>query len=293
MPSVKEVVVVSFNENEADAVDLLLDELAIGAPSPWQRDGETAIKRPFSPDQTWRLEHVALRAQGNVLAAGQLASQFAKRREAPDYVVFFGCAGAIDQADSASVFLVQSVNYLSLGTVESNGIAEQVTLKNKWLCHLQPEADVRPLNSVTFPLATGDAAVDLCALSGVPGAHVAATDKVVRVSAAPVPAPILAVPPHPRYAKAEWTYGQALGLIAASGSTVIVEMESYGIGCIAEALDFQERVVVLRVTTDALTDHGGPDADERQRELLHDGHGVLARVLLALLDPTAIGGWDT
>ena len=67
-------------------------------------------------------------------------------------------------------------------------------------------------------------------------------------------------------------------------------MESYGIACIAEALDFQERVVVLRVTTDSLTDHGDVDADRRQRELLIDGRGVLGRVLLVLFDPTAIVG---
>ena len=91
MPSTKQIVVVSFNENEAEAVNGLLDDLASGPPSPWRRDGETAVQRPCGPDQTWLLRHVPLRAQGNVLAAGQLAAQFA-RSEPPDYVVFFGCA---------------------------------------------------------------------------------------------------------------------------------------------------------------------------------------------------------
>lgn len=136
--------VVSFNLNEARAVDMLLDDLVTGVPSPW--DGERAIRRPYGAEE-WHIEHVPLAAQGNVLAGAQLA-EFFTDHDPPDYVVFYGCAGALNRADANSVFLVQHANYLSLGTVErSAGPLEKVTLKNKWLCHVTPQ-EVDPLESV-------------------------------------------------------------------------------------------------------------------------------------------------
>jgi hypothetical protein len=278
--------VVSFNENEAAAVEWLLDDLASGAPSPWARAGSDAIERPFGTGQTWRLKHVPLRAQGNVLAAAQLAAQFAQGVR-PDHVVFFGCAGAVDPVEAESAFLVQSVNYLSLGTVDEEDGAELVTLKNKWLCHLQPPGDVQPLSPVTFPMAQGgQAPVDLCALTGIPPVHVAATDKVVRIGPASAPQPSFAGMPHDRYDKKEWSYGQALGLVQGATPEVIVEMESFGIGCIAQALKFQDEVAVLRITTDTLTDHSSSDAD--QQRLLLEGAKLLGLVVLALFDPTGV-----
>lgn len=272
--------VVSFNANEANAVDRLLSDLASGAPSPWQRDGPDAIRRTFGPDEVWQLEHVPLLAQGNVLAAARLAEFFQDHTKAPDYVVFYGCAGAIDSTYDASVFLVQDVNYLSLGTVEPAANGERVTLKNKWLCHLDPAADVQPLDVVVFPACTPGGSLDVSDLSGIPRARVAATDKVVRVGPAPLPAPVRLAPPQDRWQKADWTYGQALGLVAQSSSVVLVEMESYGIGRIAQALKIADRVVVLRVTTDALTDHAHTSA--RQRRMLEEGRHVLGRVLATL-----------
>ena len=287
MPTLRSIGVVSFNANEANAVDRLLSDLASGAPSPWQRDGTDAIRRRFGPEEDWRLEHVPLLAQGNVLAAARLAEFFQDRSKAPDYVVFYGCAGAIDPANDASVFLVEDVNYLSLGTVEAAPAGELVTLKNKWLCHLDPAADVQPLDVVTFPACTPGGSFDLPALSGIPLARVAATDKVVRVGRSGIPEPVRKGPPHDRWKKAEWTYGQALDLVARGSGVVLVEMESYGIGRIAQALKIADRVVVLRVTTDALTDHGHTSA--RQLQLLEDGRRVLARVLAVLFTRSFFG----
>lgn len=279
----KSIAIVSFNLNEERAVDLLLSDIASGGPSPWARDGERGIKRTYGSAE-WRVHHVPLRAQGNVLAGAQLA-EFFRDHQPPDYVVFYGCAGAIAAEDDASMFLVRHVNYLSLGTVEQPpDEAERITLKNKWLCHVNPAADVDPLDVVSFPMCIpGSTRLDLCALSGIPAARVAATDKVVRIGPGAVPSPVQAGPPHDRYAKDEWSYGQALALVAQASDSVIVEMESYGIGRTAQALKIEDRVVVLRVTTDALKDHA--HSDDRQRDLLERGRHVLGRLLAILLNP--------
>jgi hypothetical protein len=283
---VKRVALVSFNANERHAVDLLLSDIASGAPSPWARDGELQIRRAVD-DGEWRLQHVPLQAQGNIVAGAQLAAFFADHQQRPDYIIFYGCAGALRAEDVASVFLVEFANYLSLGTVQrSTSNEERVTVKNKWLCDLYPQGDVEPLAAVPFPLALpGQSALDVRSLSGIPGARVIATDKVVRVRPGQTPLPVMPGPPRDLYAKDEWTYGQALGLWAGSGEPVLVEMESYGIGRIAQALQIHERVVVVRVTTDTLADHA--DSDDDQRRLLERARPLLGRVVAILLDPGA------
>ena len=89
-------------------------------------------------------------------------------------------------------------------------------------------------------------------------------------------------PPHPLYAKEEWTYGQALALMNNLGVNVLVEMESYGIGLIAQALHIEDQVVILKVTTDTLRDHA--DSADQQRALLERGRRVLGHVVAALFD---------
>src|SRR5664280_2284639 len=112
--SVTWVAIVSFNANERDAVDHLLRDLVSGAPSPWRGAGVRSIERDFGSD-LWRLEHFPLLAQGNVVAATQLAELFRGRQRPPDFVVFYGCAGAIESQHTESVFLVKTANYASLG----------------------------------------------------------------------------------------------------------------------------------------------------------------------------------
>jgi len=280
----KSITIVSFNKNEADAVEDLLSDIASGPPSPWARDGATGISRHFGPDE-WRLEHVAVRAQGNVIAAAQLAEIFSDRDKKPDYVVFYGCAGALRGQDAKSAFLIQYANYVSLGTVGIDRGVEKVTLKNKWLCALEPTGDVDPLPPVSFPMAIpGRSPLDLSALTGIPGARVIATDKVVRIRPSAPPVPVVPPPPSARYQKGEWTYGQALSLWVGPDGPVVVEMESYGIGRIGQALKLDDRVVVLRVTTDSLADHADSDVD--QRALLHAARALLGHVLAALFNPT-------
>ena len=285
MPGEKSIAIVSFNAHERSAVDQLLSDLASGAPSPWSRDGELSIRRRYG-DEEWTLEHAPLQAQGNVIAAAQLAEFFNDRARPPDNVVFYGCAGATRKSESASAFLVKEANYLSLGTVSPgpNG-SELVTLKNKWLCHLMPDGDDPPLKAVRFPRCSPDGQYgNLSDLTGIPTARVAATDKVLRIAPAdPAPTPAQQGPPHDLFAKEEWSYAQGLAHVARVADPVIVEMESYGIGRLAEALLIIDRVVVLRITTDELTDHHKNDA--LQRDLLMQGRRLLGWVLAALYVP--------
>jgi nucleoside phosphorylase len=281
----KSITIVSFNDNEAAAVEALLDDIAPpGGMHPWGRAGSAALRRAFGEDE-WRLEHVSVRAQGNVVAAAQLAEIFSDREKKPDYVVFYGCAGAFRQEHARSAFLVQHANYVSLGTVREKGGVEIVTLKNKWICILDgTTVEVAPLPIVDFPMVLPSRGpLDVSALSGIPGARVIATDKVIEIPPGKAPAPAAPSPPADRYAKAEWTYAEALGLWAGASDAVIVEMESYGIGRIAQALKLDDRVVVLRVTTDSLTDKGGSDA--AQETLLHDARHLLGHLIAVLFNP--------
>lgn len=283
---------VTFNQNEAAAVDTLLRDLVNGPASPWKwprpRRGagaEVTIRRPFGQD-LWQLDHIPLGAQGNVIAASELARLFRPRTRVPDYVVFYGCAGVINSSHQGRVFLVDSVNYLSLGTVDAagSGACEEITLKNKWLCYTYPQASVRPLRQMIFPLVNGHGSLNVRSLTRLPIAQVAATDKVVRVKRGQAPAPVASGPPHVAYPQADWTYAQALDLVAQAGNSVLVEMESYGIARVAEALSILDRVVVMRVATDSLADHA--NSDRAQKELLMGGRFDLGRLLARLFAPS-------
>jgi nucleoside phosphorylase len=274
--------IVTFNEAEYWAVQRLLDEIGAAGSSAWGRSGPDAIARTYGATE-WRITHVPLRGQGNVVAGAQLAQHY-ETSNRPDYVVFYGCAGCVNRDDLESVFLVHTAKYLSLGTVErATALSERVTLKNKWLCHVEPpEPHVDPIEPVRFPLCDGSGSLNIPYLTGIDTARVACTDKVLRITPRPSPAPVRNAPPSDRYVKAEWTYAEALGLMADTPGTVIVEMESFGIGSIARAMNFVSNVLVLRITTDSLDDHAG--SDDAQRALLMRGRHVLGRVITTLFD---------
>jgi len=280
MSPVHTIAVVSFNRNEERAVNQLLDDLLAEDGSPWTSQARNLIVRSAGSDEKWSIQHVPLRAQGNVMAAGQLASFFHNRRKAPDYVVFYGCCGAVREDHEASVFLVRHVTYVSLGTVsEDRNRKEQVTLKNKWLYELHPPAEVRPLERITFPLSIpGGGSLDLPSITGLPVARVASTDKVVHAGPTrpPTPGRRGLFPPD------EWSYRETLALLQkeAEADPLLVDMESYGIARIASALDITGRVAVLRVTTDRLTNKA--HANRAQAELTMRGRYALGHLLYGL-----------
>jgi nucleoside phosphorylase len=273
--------VISFNRNEMLAVEKLFLDMVNGPKSPWTFTEDRMIERNYGDGVAWILEHVPLLAQGNVVAAAELATFFYLREKEPDFVVFYGCAGAASGKDVGSAFLIEAVNYLSLGTVEKRKDGgEMVTLKNKWLCYTEPPADARPLPLARFPLCSAGEPINFSTLSGIPAARVAAADKVVCVPPSTPPPIAASGPPHDAYSKEKWSYGEALALVTRSNETVLVEMESYGIARLAQALDILDKVLVMRVTTDTLEDHGSTDDD--QVALLMEGRHVLARLLLVL-----------
>jgi hypothetical protein len=283
----KSIRVVSFNANEQAAVDSLLDDLLYDGD--WEPGDPPPLRRLTSGGdrERWSLTHVPLMAQGNVMAAVQLADFFTRREADAEFIVFYGCAGALTPEDARSVFLVHSATYLALGSVDPpvdrDTDEEVVRLNNKWLCHLDPPADVAPLTPAIFPLCTGHGTIDVPQLTGLPVARVAATEKVLRVAPSAVPIPTGEYAAGRVYPKSPWSYAAALALIQdTSQFPVIVEMESYGIGLLANALGLQDSVVVLRVTTDTLEDHADSDMD--QADLLMEGRDVLGSLLLHLFD---------
>lgn len=286
----------TFTSAEAAAVHQALSDLRDGGWDSGRSDTGSpswTIERPIATGGQWRLTHTALGAQGNTIVAARLAHAFHGRTgPAPNFVVFYGCAGAVDANKVGSVYLVAETAYLSLGTVkpaasagDSDGpVGEIVTLKNKWICPQIDDSDVRSLDRWTFPLVGGQTSRNLLAETNLPPARVLATDAVIHVlPGVPPPPEALSFPP--RWQKGEWTYGQAMAHVIdnTAGMDVLVEMESYGIAATTRALGLGEKVVVMRITTDALGNKKETDAG--QGGLLMQGRLALLLLLDVLFDP--------
>jgi nucleoside phosphorylase len=249
------ITVITFNRDEQAAVDTLFELMREKTSEGWGGNNTKMERR--AGRQTWTLEHKPLLSQGNVVAGAALAELFTTFPKRPDYVVFFGCAGALNSDHMGKVFIIDGVNYLSLGAVDPSClIGEKVTLNNKWLCETEGSVGVGPLPRTAFPLMTAHGPVDLPKLEGVGRAHIAATDKVVRVAAGKAPYPAS----NGKYAQGPWSYAQALGHVAESvEGAILVEMESYGIGRAAYSLGILDQVIVMRVVTDLLADKNSTD----------------------------------
>lgn len=275
----KSIHLVTFNHREAAAVDQFLDDLT-QPPTVWMRRGSQSLVAG-----RFKLKHVTMSAQGNVVASAYLAAEYAKPSP-PDFLVFYGCAGAADSKDVGSAFLVEAAMYLSLGTVSPHvSLSEEVTLKNKWLSEHDPR-DVTPLRTIGFPLSASSGSIDLAHITDIPKAHVAATDKVVKVGLGTVPQPLQSKFGVPVYTKGEWSYRDALAFAKdrATPAPLLVDMESYGIGLLADELGLLDRVAILRIATDALADHSA--SDSAQSMMLLQGLQALAVLVLALFQPS-------
>ena len=280
------VIIFSFNDNERIAVASFLEDLSQPG-SVWYRQyGREAIDGTLQNGREIELVHCAILAQGNVVAAAELAGAlFSDPRY--DLYVFFGCAGTPDPNQVGKSFIVSSVSYASLGSVthsKTPGRGEAVTLKNKWITNTDPPAAI-PLPAVSFRGATAHPPLNLANRSHLEMAHVMATDKVVMVAPSPnAPAPLYSGPSGHVYAPDEWTYAQALAQILEQvGIPILIEMESYGIGRLTNALGIAGRVVVIRVATDDLVGKarsGGP----AQATLLMNGRAALAHTIELILE---------
>ncbi len=279
------VAIFTFTRNEATAVTELLTRLHVDLPAfgttVWTptNQGEAALEGRLSDGRTARVEHHPLSAQGNVVAAAALSRSTRENRA--DYYVFYGCCGTVDSKLVGQVFRAARVSYLSLGVVVASPDGEVVKLKNKWIVRTQPNEQA-PLDAIEFRAGSAGAPGSVSGLD-LPDAHVLATDKVIKVSPGVAPVPIDTPSSGPVYASEDWTYSLALALYSGMGThPVLVDMESFGIASAMRSLGLCERVLVLRVVTDALSDKAD-QRDQDQLDFLRAGLPELAGAIATLL----------
>lgn len=279
------VAIFTFTKNEATAVTELLTRLYIDLPvfgtTTWTPTDsvDEALEGRLSDGRTARVEHHPLSAQGNVVAAAALSRSTRENRA--DYYVFYGCCGSIDSKLVGQVFRAERVSYLSLGVVDASSDGEVVKLKNKWIVQTQPDEQA-PLAAIELRAGSAGAPGSVSGLD-LPDAHVLATDKVIKVSPGAPPVPLQTLASGPVYAKEDWTYSLALALYSGIATQpVLVDMESFGIASAMRALGLCERVLVLRVVTDALSDKVD-QSEQDQLDFLRTGLGELASAIATIL----------
>jgi len=279
------VALFTFTKNEATAVTELLARLCVDLPtfgtSIWAQagPGDEALEGRLSDGRSARLEHHALSAQGNVVAAAALSRSTRENRA--DYYVFYGCCGTLDRRLVGKVFRAEKVSYLSLGVVAASAEGEVVQLQNKWIVRTQP-SEQAPLEAIELRAGAAGAPGSVWGLD-VPDAHVLATDKVIKISPGVAPAPLNSPSGSPVYAKENWTYSLALALHSQlTTKPILVDMESFGIASTMRALGLCERVLVLRVASDALADKAD-QREEDQLDFLRAGLPDLAAAISTIL----------
>ncbi len=279
------VAIFTFTNNEATAVTELLARLCVDLPvfgtTVWAptKSGEEALEGRLSDGRTARLEHHALSAQGNVVAAAALSRSTRENRA--DYYVFYGCCGTLDSKLIGQVFRAERVSYLSLGVVAASADGEVVKLQNKWIVRTQPDEQA-PLEAIELRAGSAGAPGSVWGLD-IPDAHVLATDKVIKVSPGVAPAPIHSPSGAEIYAKEDWPYSLALALYSRMATKpVLVDMESFGIASAMRSLGLCERVLVLRVASDALSNKAD-QTDQDQLDFLRAGLADLAAAVATIL----------
>lgn len=294
------VTIFTFNDNEADAVDYLLDlylggtKATAGVWSVPRRHSDTIIGtlNPSGPaPMTVAIRHKPLRAQGNVTAGAELARTAFEdpdaRDPADDYYIYYACCGALDGRLIGKGFRVSDVAYISLGSVKPRGGGGEVAkLKNKWFVYTQPYYQ-KPLSSFTFRTGTKAAPGRLKFLKIKP-AYVLATDKVIQVppaKKAPPPSPYGSSLAATVYPDAEWTYGKAMAHSRdhLPDKNILIDMETFGVASTAHAMGLQDRVLVLRVVTDALTNKDSKTIPNQRTILMNNAVTVLHRALSTIM----------
>jgi hypothetical protein len=98
--------IVTFNDREANAVLQLFVDLNRITDGKWCFGVDAESRTILQCVNGTVVKHIALGAQGNVSSAGAL-SRFYKRHESGDVILFYGCSGALEQADFGRPFIVQ------------------------------------------------------------------------------------------------------------------------------------------------------------------------------------------
>lgn len=304
-----DVAIFTFTTTEKDAVRALLEPL-LDAPTDWTLTpgvADWAISRTLPNSTTVQVLHKHLAKQGNVIAATEFArAADYGNRDAPEYFIVYGCCGAIKKELIGQLFRVSKVSYLSLGEVSKppikapalfrllqigigwlscligESITEIVKVKNKWI--VKTDADRQePLGSYELPAGTRQAPGPLMSLT-IPDAYALATDKVIKIPpAAQAPQPSRYAEGVPLYDEGEWTYGEALARCRDDvPGPILIDMETFGIASTMRALALDDRVLVLRVVTDALSNKAKQTKAEQLR-LLKSQLPLLARVLATIM----------
>lgn len=304
----------TFTETEAKAVKSLLEKYLDpnrNDETSWKAAlGKELILGTLTDGRTVRVEHMALRAQGNVTAAAELTRAAYDDEKAhgifADYYIFYACCGALDGALIGKIFRVSSVSYMSLGSVKKHrgqvvGTTtgqvgsttaeapiddfESVKLKNKWIVRTNPGTQA-PLGSIELPAGSPSAPGRLRLLD-LPDATVLATDKVIEIPpAATAPKPRRKTPAGPIFDSEEWTYGEALAHCQKYvDDNVLIDMETFGIASAMGALGLENSVLVLRVVTDALTNKAD-QPPHQQLALLKEQLPALDNVLATIMGIT-------
>lgn len=273
------VAILTFTSTEATAVRELLSGFGIGS-TVWTPTYLAEGKEGrLSDGRTVRVQHHPLSAQGNVIAATELSRSV--RENLDDYYIFYGCCGTADPNLVGKVFRVASVSYMSLGVVVDSPNGEVVKLKNKWIVRTDPD-EQEPLKTIVLPAGSAGAAGSVAGL-GLPDAHVLATDKVVKIAPGAPPARLRQEACCPVYSKEDWTYAQALAQYTERAMLpVLIDMETFGIASAMRALGLSDRVIVLRVVTDALSSKVG-QTDQQQLDYLKAGLAGLAAAIATIL----------
>jgi hypothetical protein len=123
-----DVMIFTFTETEATAVRSLLQKYVDTNQADhtiWRAAlGKELIMGTLADGRHVRIEHMPLRAQGNVTAATELTRAAYDDEKAhgsfADYYIFYACCGALDGTLIGEIFRISSVSYMSLGSVKNH-----------------------------------------------------------------------------------------------------------------------------------------------------------------------------
>jgi hypothetical protein len=288
----RNVTIFTFNRNEMDAVNALLNRYTAGwrtGGSVWHPTGGGTYGAvgTLLNGATAEIRHKPLLAQGNVISGAELARtayEDPKARDpAADVYIYYACCGALDATTIGKAYRVLRVQYLSLGSVKPRGkFDETAKLKNKWFVRTEPTYQ-EPLSSIELPTGTTPGPAWLRGFR-IPTAFVLATDKVIEVlPSKDAPRDKGRDSQGPKYPDEEWTYSKALAQCRdyCSGP-ILIEMETFGVASVADAMGLLDRVLVIRVVTDGLLNKSA-DQSGKQPYFLLKRTDVLHRALATII----------
>ena len=270
------VLIITMNDRERTAVDLLFQDLGWASEPTIEVDGERSLA----------VERHHQQVQGNLEAAMTVMQSLVKSKF--DHVIGFGCCGVFEPEHLGKAFLVAGASYQEIGKVGRDKTPVLVV-------GLKPRPHL-PLDRHAHTEIYGDLAVacDRAGLAKPRQAVVFGVDKVVTALPANPAVPAELTTHLPGSNGAPQALDTYLGRLAgfktthSPGYVPIVDMESFGF--LRGADSTTQYLSILRIATDAVEDKNNPaagqDTDTDQSTRLNEG----AIYLLCLLYARARGG---